>query len=58
MLRAAINRLVGVVPVILSSVAFSLVLVVVATGWERGLKDEGAAAHLFSCSSWHRCPSS
>lgn len=41
------NRIGAIVPVVMSLLALSLVLVVVTTGWERGLKDEGAAAHLF-----------
>jgi hypothetical protein len=27
--------------------AFILVLVAVATGWDKGMKDEGSAAHIF-----------
>lgn len=42
-----INRIGAVAPVVMSLVALAIVGVVVATGWERGLKDEGAAAHIF-----------
>jgi hypothetical protein len=31
----------------MSSLALPTVLAVVTTGWERNLKDEGAAAHIF-----------
>jgi hypothetical protein len=31
----------------MSLLAFAMVLVAVTTGWERNLKDEGIAAHLF-----------
>jgi len=41
------NKLGEVAPVIMSFLAFVIVLVVVATGWERHSTDEGAAAHLF-----------
>lgn len=41
------NRIGAVAPVVMSVLALSLVLVVMTTGWDRGLKDEGAAAHLF-----------
>lgn len=34
-------------PVVLSLCACLVIGVVVATGWDRGLKDEGAAAHLW-----------
>lgn len=34
-------------PVVMSALALLIVLVVFTTGWERGLKDEGAAAHLW-----------
>ncbi|HEX4737178.1 MAG TPA: hypothetical protein VH331_06430 [Allosphingosinicella sp.] len=47
MTRRTINRLAGIAPVALSLLAFGLVMIVVTTGWERHLTDEGAAAHLF-----------
>jgi cell division protein FtsW (lipid II flippase) len=31
----------------MSLLAFGLVLVAVATGWDKDMKDEGAAAHIF-----------
>ncbi len=43
----SMKRLAAVLPPILSLLASGLVLVAVTTGWERNLKDEGAAAHLF-----------
>jgi hypothetical protein len=45
--REKINRISALVPVILSLLAFLDVMIVVTTGWERHLKDEGAAAHVF-----------
>ncbi len=42
-----INRVIAYLPILMSLAAFAIVLVVVATGWERGYGDEGAAAHLF-----------
>jgi hypothetical protein len=42
-----INRIGAIVPIAMSLLALSLVLAVATTGWERGLKDEGAAAHIF-----------
>jgi hypothetical protein len=34
-------------PIAMSIAALAIVALVLATGWERGLKDEGAAAHLW-----------
>ena len=34
-------------PVALSAAALTVVVAALATGWDRGLKDEGAAAHLW-----------
>ena len=48
--RARFNSLVGKAPLALSLTAFLIVAVALATGWQRGLKDEGAAAHL-----WQLC---
>ena len=45
--RHIINRLTGWTPAIMSAAAFALIVVVVTTGWERDLKDEGAAAHIW-----------
>ena len=47
MTRDRINRVSGILAVVMSLLALAVVLVTVTTGWERGLKDEGAAAHLF-----------
>ncbi len=45
--RRKINRISAAVPVVMSLAALLIVLIVVATGWERNLADEGTAAHLF-----------
>ena len=45
--RQNINRITGVAPVVLSLAALLIVLVAVATGWDKDLPDEGAAAHIF-----------
>jgi len=45
--RTMINRLSQVSGFLIPVAALSLVLVVVTTGWERNLADEGTAAHLF-----------
>lgn len=34
-------------PIVLSGAAIILLLVALTTGWERGLKDEGAVAHTW-----------
>lgn len=47
MTRTQIHRWAGVTPLILSAAALALVLSAVVTGWERNLRDEGIAAHLF-----------
>lgn len=47
MWREKWNSRVGLAMVVMSLAAMLLVLVAVTTGWERGLKDEGTAAHLF-----------
>lgn len=47
MTRVRINRWTAAAPFFMSGAALALVLGVVATGWERNLPDEGAAAHLF-----------
>ena len=46
-LQERINRVGAVVPIAMSVLALATVVAVVATGWERHLKDEGAAAHIF-----------
>jgi hypothetical protein len=43
----SVNRIGAIAPVAMSLLALSLVLLSVTTGWERGQKDEGAAAHIF-----------
>ena len=45
--RQKINRISAVAPFVMSLSAFILVLVAVATGWDKGIKDEGSAAHIF-----------
>ena len=47
MSRQRINSISAIAPVVMSLMAFLIVLMVVITGWERNLKDEGAAAHMF-----------
>src|SRR5579859_1892146 len=46
-LRQRANLVAAAAPTIMSLLALSVVLIVVTTGWERRLKDEGAAAHIF-----------
>ena len=47
MLRRKINRISAIAPLVMSALAFILVLIAVATGWEAANTDEGAAAHIF-----------
>jgi len=47
MTKSQINRWAAITPLMLSGAAFALVVAALTTGWERGLRDEGAAAHLF-----------
>ena len=47
MTRQKINRICAAIPIVMSLLALGVVLVVVTTGWERGLQDEGAGAHIF-----------
>ena len=47
MTRTQINKWAGVLPLSFSALALAVVLYAVATGWERNLPDEGAAAHSF-----------
>ena len=42
-----INRIGAIAPVVMSLLAFAIVLVAVAIGWAKDMKDEGAAAHVF-----------
>ena len=45
--RDTLNKIGAIAPVVLSLAALALLLFALATGWERGLKDEGAVAHSF-----------
>ncbi len=45
--RQKINRISAIAPFVMSLSAFILVLVAVATGWGKGVRDEGSAAHIF-----------
>ena len=47
MTRARLHAILGWVPLGLSLAAFLIVVATLSIGWERGLKDEGAAAHLW-----------
>jgi len=47
MTRTQINHWTAATPLLLSGAAFLIALAAGLTGWERGLPDEGAAAHLF-----------
>lgn len=46
-LHQRMNRLSAIAPTVMSLLALADVLMVVITGWERRLKDEGTAAHIF-----------
>ena len=45
--RQKINLISATVSIVLALQAFGVVLLGIITGWDRGLKDEGAAAHIF-----------
>jgi uncharacterized membrane protein len=47
MLRKKINRISAIAPLVMSALAFILVLIAVASGWDAGRTDEGSAAHIF-----------
>ncbi|HEY1446972.1 MAG TPA: hypothetical protein VGF33_00415 [Caulobacteraceae bacterium] len=47
MTRQRLNRLSGIAPVVMSVMAFLVVMAALATGFEKGEKDEGATAHTF-----------
>lgn len=47
MTKSRINRWAAIISLILSGAALAVVVTVVTTGWERSLRDEGTAAHLF-----------
>ena len=42
-----LNQVLATAPIALSALALAVVAAVLVTGWERNLKDEGAAAHIF-----------
>jgi hypothetical protein len=42
-----VNRIGSVAPTIMSILALAIAVVVVTTGWDRHLNDEGTAVHLF-----------
>lgn len=45
--RKRFNDLSGIVPIVMSAMAFGLLIVALATGWDKGDPDEGTPAHLF-----------
>ncbi len=45
--RSSLNRLSARLPLVMSLLAFGLVLFALVTGWETHQRDEGAAAHVF-----------
>lgn len=45
--RDVLHRVCAIAPVVMSLLAFFIVVVVVTTGWQRHDRDEGTAAHLF-----------
>jgi hypothetical protein len=45
--RQKINGISAIAPFVMSLSAFILVLVAVATGWDKGINDEVSAAHIF-----------
>jgi hypothetical protein len=47
MTRQQINLASSVAPILMSLLAFALVIVAVTTGWQTKQPDEGLAAHLF-----------
>jgi|ERR1035438_6061286 hypothetical protein len=47
MSRQKINRVSAIAPVVMSLVAFAIVLLAVSTGWGMVPGDEGTAAHIF-----------
>jgi hypothetical protein len=47
MSRQKINRISAIAPVVMSVLAFAIVLLAVSTGWGMVPGDEGAAAHIF-----------
>ena len=47
MTRQNINRISGIVPVIMSVMALTLATMAGVSGWGKGATDEGALAHIF-----------
>jgi len=45
--RQKLNLVSATICILMSFQAFLVVLLVVTTGWDRHVKDEGAAAHIF-----------
>jgi hypothetical protein len=45
--RRTLNRIAWIVPLVFSGLAFAVVLLAVATGWDKGDPDEGPPAHIF-----------
>jgi hypothetical protein len=45
--RQKINLISSTVYIVLALQAFIVVLLMITTGWDRGLTDEGPAAHIF-----------
>lgn len=46
-MEGRLNRIAALAPMIMSAAAIVLVSAALVTGWERGLKDEGAVAHTW-----------
>ena len=47
MYRQTVNRICAAAPVILSLVAFGVLMAALTAGWEKGDTDEGSVAHIF-----------
>ena len=45
--RQNMNLIAATISIVLAVQAFLIVLLVITTGWDRGLSDEGPAAHIF-----------
>ena len=56
MVRQNINRISAIALLVMSLLAFTLVLVAVAAGWNADMTDEGSAAHIFIFLSLCRLP--
>ena len=55
MLHRKINRISAIAPLVMSALAFILVLIAVATGWEAGSTDEGTATSSYRFTANIRC---